>query len=141
MNNQDWYLNQFGITQYLLRKPAVLKGEASIDIAENIQLIVITQSEPVHKIFSDILTAIGVSRENCLILSPAQLILPLDQIKQAVWFINEMLPNNWIDSPVMNEKMIIETPSLVELAASPHLKRQLWNTLCQYENYFNTHSC
>ncbi|WP_392562063.1 DNA polymerase III subunit psi [Orbus sturtevantii] len=137
MNNQDWYLNQLGVTQYILRKPTVMKGEASINIADNIRLIVISQSSPSDKIFDDILKAICVKKEDCLILSPAQLFMPLEQLNHVIWFINENLPDSWCSSSSLDEKAIIETTSLSQLASSPNLKRQLWRTLCQYENYFN----
>lgn len=136
MNNSDWYLNQLGITQYVLRKPAAIKGEASISIAENIRLIVISQSPPHDKIFYDILKAIGLSSEDCLILSPTQLIMPLEQLNQVIWLIDTAVPDNWRTSPSLSQKALIETVDLGQLTSSATLKRQLWNTLCQYENYF-----
>ncbi|WP_392553360.1 DNA polymerase III subunit psi [Orbus wheelerorum] len=139
MNNQDWYLNQLGITQYILRKPTVMKGEASINIANNIRLIIVSQSAPDDKIFYDILKAINVKKEDCLILSPAQLFMPLNQLNHVIWFINENIPDSWKSAHTLNDKAIIETTTLSELAQSPNLKRQLWRTLCQYENYFNAH--
>lgn len=140
MNKQDWYLNKLNITQYLLRKPNVIKGEAKIHITDNIRLIVITESQPAHeKIFQDILRAIHVSPEDCLTLTPSQLLMPLEQINHVIWFIDETLPESWQSSSVRDSKPIITTQSLAQIALSPQLKRQLWQTLCQYENYFNTH--
>jgi len=139
MNNQDWYLNQLGVTQYILRKPTVMKGEASINITNNIRLIIVSQSVPDDKIFYDILKAINVKKEEYLILSPAQLFMPLEQLNHVIWFINENIPDSWRNATLLNDKAIIETATLSQLASSPNLKRQLWRTLCQYENYFNTH--
>jgi len=139
MNNQDWYLNQLGVTQYILRKHTVMKGEVSINIANNIRLIIVSQSAPDDKIFYDILKSINVKKEDCLILSPAQLFMPLDQLNHVIWFINENIPDSWKSALLLNDKAIIETTTLSKLAQSPNLKRQLWRTLCQYENYFNAH--
>lgn len=138
MNNSDWYLDQLGITQYVLRKPAAMKGEASINIADHIRLIVVAQSVPNDKIFYDILKAINISIENCLILPPAQLLMPIEKLDRAIWFIDETLPTSWSTSPVISDKVIITTVGLAQLALSANLKRQLWNTICQYEDYFHT---
>lgn len=137
MNKQDWYLNQLDITQYVLRNPAVMKGESAMNIADNIRLIVISQSVPTDKIFYDILKAIHLTQHNCLILSPAQFIMPIEQLNHVIWFIDHPLPDNWLTSPLLKSKAIITTAPLTQLALAPNLKRQLWNNLCQYENYFN----
>ncbi|WP_392560153.1 DNA polymerase III subunit psi [Orbus mooreae] len=137
MNNPDWYLNQLGITQYILRKPTAMKGEASINIAENIRLIIVTRAAPSDKIFTDILKAIHLTTDDCLILSPNQLIMPIEQLDRVIWFIDQSLPDSWSESSELNNKAIIKTVSLTQLALSATLKRQLWNMLCQYENYFH----
>lgn len=137
MNKRDWYLNKLDITQYILRNPQVIKGEARIDITENIRLIVISKTPPQEKIFHDILNAIHVSHDDCLYLMPSQLLMPVEQIYPVMWFINETIPENWSQQTLAN-KPIIMTNSLMELAKSPQQKRQLWQILCQYENYFRT---
>lgn len=138
MNKQDWYLNKLGITQYVLRNPNALKG-ISADIAQNIRLIVVAKHQPTEKIFQDILNAIHVSNEDCLHLTPAQLIMPIEQIKHVIWFINTPLPDCWLSSDQLKNKAIIKTTSLIQLSESPNQKRQLWQTLCQYENYLSSH--
>lgn len=136
MNNQDWYINQLGITQYVLRDRYAIKGDALINIADNIRLIVITQSTTDTKIFYDILKAIHVTTDDCLILSPAQLAIPIERFDRVIWLIDETLPESWLHSPELKNKAVIESVSLSQLAKEPNLKRQLWNSLCQYENYF-----
>lgn len=138
MNKQDWYLNQLNIAQYVLRKPSVLKGESLLNITDNIRLIIVSKLHPTEKIFGDILKAINLTPDNCLMLLPAQLIMPIEQINQVIWFINEPLPERWKKSNLYTSKAIIETVDLTELTKSPNLKRKLWYDLCQYENYFNT---
>lgn len=139
MNKQDWYLNQLNITQYVLRNPSVLKGESLLNITDNIRLIIVSKLYPTEKIFGDILKAIHLTEDNCLTLLPAQLIMPIEQINNVIWFIDEPLPDNWQKSNLREEKAIIETVDLAKLTKSPNLKRKLWYDLCQYENYFNTH--
>jgi len=137
MNKQDWYLNQLGITQYVLRNPSVMKGESAMNIADNVRLIVVSQLVPTDKIFYDILKAIHLTEQDCLILSPSQLIMPIEQVNHVIWFIDQPLPDTWQTSPLLESKAIITTVSLTQLALSPNLKRQLWHNLCQYENHFN----
>lgn len=137
MNKQDWYLNKLNITQYILRNPYVVKGEAKINIADNIRLLIVCKTPPDEKIFHDILRAIHINYNDCLMLTPAQLSLPIKQLDRVIWFIDEPLPESWQTIEVTN-KPIIKTTSLTQLALSPLLKRQLWQKLCQYEDYFKT---
>lgn len=138
MNRQDWYLNKLGIYQYVLRKPNVIQGEAKVEITNNIKLIVISEHYPKEKIFQDILKAIHVTIDDCLILKPAQLLITADKIFTVIWFLDQPIPENWSEQDI-SSKPIIMTNSLAELASSPQQKRQLWQTLCQYENYFRSY--
>ncbi|XKM12940.1 DNA polymerase III subunit psi [Orbaceae bacterium ac157xtp] len=138
MTNRDWYLNQLGITQFVLRKPVALKGEAITTIDSNIKLLVITKNQPKQKIFFDILKAINLNNEQFLHLTPAQLIMPLDDLEQVIWFIDEALPESWLNNANLAQKALIQTSSLDELSQSPQQKRQLWQTLCQYDHYFKS---
>jgi len=63
--------------------------------------------------------------------------MPLEQLNHVIWFINENIPDSWRNAILLNDKAIIETTTLSQLASSSNLKRQLWRILCQYENYFN----
>lgn len=137
MHSRDWYLTELGITQYVLRKSAVFKGEIVNNIADNIKLIVVASAVPTEKIFTDILKAIHLETNQCLHLTQEKLIMPIEQLQHVIWFIDQPLPESWELSPIKPNKAIIESISLDELAKSPQLKRQLWQTLCRYENNFN----
>ncbi|OCG03153.1 DNA polymerase III subunit psi [Gilliamella sp. wkB112] len=131
MNVQDWYLKQFNITQYILRNPAVLKGEIATQIGNDIRLIVVTNQPPTQKIYFDILKAIQLNEDQVIVLTPSQLIMPTNEIQTVVWFIDVKPDDAWLN------QLTIQTISLDLLASAPQQKRQLWQQLCQYENYFH----
>ncbi|OCG07760.1 hypothetical protein A9G13_05985 [Gilliamella sp. wkB178] len=131
MNAQDWYLKQCNITQYVLRNPAVLKGEIATQIGDDIRLIVVAKQPPTQKIYYDILKAIQLSADQVIILTPSQLIMPTNEIQTVIWFIDVKPTDSWL------HQLTIQTISLEQLASRPQLKRQLWQQLCQYENYFH----
>ncbi|OCG71555.1 hypothetical protein A9G43_05670 [Gilliamella sp. Occ3-1] len=131
MTQQDWYLKQCNITQYVLRNANVFKGEIATQISEEIRLIVIAEQKPTQKIYYDILNAIHLTEEQVLFLTPQQLIIPADEIKTVIWFIDITLDESWVNP------LTIQTTSLDQLAKTPQQKRQLWQKLCQYENHFH----
>jgi DNA polymerase III subunit psi len=131
MTLQDWYLKQCNITQYVLRNANVFKGEIATQISEEIRLIVVAEQKPTQKIYYDILNAIHLTEEQVLFLTPQQLIIPADEIKKVIWFINITPDESW------NNSLIIKTINLDLLAKTPQQKRLLWQQLCQYENYFS----
>ncbi|OCG23213.1 hypothetical protein A9G11_06345 [Gilliamella sp. wkB108] len=131
MNKQDWYLKQLNITQYVLRNSTVFKGEIATHIGDEIRLIVVAEQKPTQKIYLDILNAIHLTEDQVLILTPSQLIMPASDVNIVVWFIDVKPDESW-QSP-----LTIETINLDLLANAPQQKRQLWQQLCQYENYFH----
>ncbi|QYN44004.1 MULTISPECIES: DNA polymerase III subunit psi [unclassified Gilliamella] len=131
MAQLDWYLQQCNITQYVLRNAHVFKGEIATHISDNIRLIVVADNKPNQKIYYDILNAIGLKEDQVLVLTPAQLIMPANEVNTVIWFIDIKPDNSWVNP------LIIETVNLDLLATQPKQKRQLWQQLCQYENYFH----
>ncbi|MCX8655212.1 DNA polymerase III subunit psi [Gilliamella sp. B2894] len=134
MTEQDSYLQQCNITQYILRNSTVFKGEMTIHISDEIRLIVVAEQKPTQKIYTDILNAIRLKENQVLILTPSQFIVPASDIKTVVWFIDIIPDEMW------QNQLTIQTSSLDVLANAPQQKRQLWRQLCQYENYFHPHS-
>ncbi|MWP49364.1 MULTISPECIES: DNA polymerase III subunit psi [unclassified Gilliamella] len=131
MTQQDWYLKQCNITQYILRNTNVFKGEIATQISDKIRLIVVAKAQPTQKIYLDILNAIALTQDQVLVLTPSQLIVPASDIKTVIWFIDIKPEESW------QNPLTIQTTSLDQLAKTPQQKRQLWQQLCQYENYFH----
>lgn len=132
MNQQDWYLTKCGITQYVLRNSTAFKGELTAHINSQIRLIVVSETKPTEKIYSDILNAIALTEQQVLCLTPSQLIMPAADINVVTWFIDTEQPLPW-----QNKPLVIATCRLDKLAHSPNEKRQLWQQLCQYEHNFH----
>ncbi|MDF7669714.1 DNA polymerase III subunit psi [Orbaceae bacterium ESL0721] len=130
MRQQDWYLTQCNITQYILRKSAVQKSERLLELNETVKLIVVASQKPVEKIFYDILSAIHLNEDQVFHLTPAQLMIAEDNVNRVVWFIDVALPDSWQNS------CTIKTCNLAQLASSPAEKRKLWQQLCHYQNLF-----
>ena len=131
MSEQDWYLKQCNITQYVLRNPAVFKGEIATHIGKEIRLIVVANQQPTQKIYFDILKAIHLTEDQVMVLTPSQLIMPASEIQTVVWFIDVKPDESWLNP------LTVQTISLDLLPSAPQQKRQLWQQLCQYENYFH----
>lgn len=131
MSQRDWYLQQCNITQYVLRKANVFKGEVVNHIDDEIRLIVVAEQKPTQKIYFDILNAIRLNQEQVLFLTPSQLIIPSDDIVKVIWFIDINPDESW------KRALTIQTTDLISLAKAPQQKRQLWQQLCEYENYFH----
>ncbi|MWN06432.1 DNA polymerase III subunit psi [Gilliamella sp. Pas-s95] len=131
MTQQDWYLKQCNITQYVLRNSNVFKGEIAPNISDKVRLIVVAKQQPTQKIYLDILNAISLTQDQVLVLTPSQLIVPANDIKTVIWFIDVKPEESW------QNPLTIQTASLDQLAKTPQQKRLLWQQLCQYENYFH----
>lgn len=132
--NQDDYLNQLGITQYQLVRPARLNGELALQIEPATRLIVVATTSPHEAIFSDILAAIKLTPEQVQVINQNQVIMLPPTLTCVVWFIDSESVNHNLTGP------IIHTVALDVLAKTPLLKRKLWRQLCQYEHSFQTHT-
>ncbi|VFS47764.1 DNA polymerase III subunit psi [Budvicia aquatica] len=61
----DWQLEQMGIRQYQLRRPAALHGEVAIVLPDNVRVILLADKAPsfTSPLLQDILRAISLSPE------------------------------------------------------------------------------
>ncbi len=63
MNRRDLLLNEMNITQWILTKPQVLKGDAQIRLPVEIKLVVICESDHQNsRLFQDILYSLQLSK-------------------------------------------------------------------------------
>ncbi|MGL5800188.1 MAG: DNA polymerase III subunit psi, partial [Plesiomonas sp.] len=58
---RDWILQQMGITQWQLRQPAALQGDAAVRVDAQIQLIVVAAELPTGRLFEDVLRTLQVT--------------------------------------------------------------------------------
>ncbi|MDG6882370.1 DNA polymerase III subunit psi [Phocoenobacter uteri] len=64
MNRRDLLLNEMNITQWVLTKPQVLKGDAQIRLSAEVKLVVICESDHQNsRLFQDILQSLHLSKQ------------------------------------------------------------------------------
>lgn len=58
-SRRDWQLQQLGIAQWTLRRPAALQGEVAITLPEHVRLVMVAQTLPplTEPLISDVLRA------------------------------------------------------------------------------------
>ncbi len=71
-SRRDWQLQQLGITQWNLRRPAVLQGEIAISLPAHIRLVMVAPTLPAltEPLVSDVLRALTVTADQVLQLTP-----------------------------------------------------------------------
>lgn len=63
MNRRDLLLNEMKITQWVLGKPQVLKGDAQIRLADSVKLVVICEQDRQQSgFFQDVLRSLNLAR-------------------------------------------------------------------------------
>ncbi|MCR3755288.1 MAG: DNA polymerase III subunit psi [Sodalis sp. Psp] len=133
MIRRDWLLQQLGITQWRLRRPAVLQGEVAIKLPDHTRLLLVTDSLPpeAHHLVTDVVRS--------LMLTPAQITrLTPDQVM--------MLPNDvhchcwWLGLEAIRDfgGISLYTPSLTVLQEDSGSKRELWQQINDNEHPFTT---
>lgn len=130
-SRRDWFLQQLGITQWKLRRPAILQGEAAMPIPSNIRLLIVAQSPPQHQdpLFCDLLLSLHLTPEQTYSLTPNQLaVIPKDR-QYHYWYLGN-------HEPLTDAQVHLQSPVLNELYQDGHAKRALWQQICQYEKDF-----
>lgn len=65
MNRRDLLLQQMNITQWVLAKPQVLKGDSQIRLANHIKLVIVSEEERQHSpFFHDLLTTLALTQQD-----------------------------------------------------------------------------
>ncbi|MDP8161701.1 DNA polymerase III subunit psi [Pasteurella skyensis] len=133
MNRRDLLLNEMNITQWVLTKPQVLKGDAQIRLSKEIKLIVVSDGDYQSTgLFQDILYSLQLSKQDYQWVS----------YEQSLRLSFDHQPILWI---IQNEKQVVtlsekfanltiwKNNSWQDLATSAY-KRQFWQQiepLCQ----------
>lgn len=137
-SRREQLLQQMGITQYELRRPMALQGEVAISLPAQTRLIVIIQQQPdrQHSLFQDILRSLSLTQQQIYCLTPEQAVMLPESHALALWLVGEFsLPET-----LTNQRLLLTSPALVDLANDPISKRALWQQICHHENYFTPHA-
>ena len=130
-SRRDWQLQQLGITQWTLRRPAALQGEIAIALPAHIRLLMVSPELPTlsDPLINDILRALAVTADQVLQLTP-------DRVA--------MLPpgghcNSWrlgVKEPLTVPGAQLSTPAVEELRKNPAACAALWQQICEHEHDF-----
>ncbi|MEC5319434.1 DNA polymerase III subunit psi [Brenneria populi subsp. brevivirga] len=131
-SRRDWLLQQLGITQWTLKRPAVLQGEIAVSLPAQVRLVIVSR-EPLagdEPLLADVLRSLALTPDQTYSLTPQQV---------------DMLPaaarcHSWrlgIDKPLALKGVQLTSPVLTELNHSADAKRALWRQICEHERDIN----
>ncbi|MFK3660758.1 DNA polymerase III subunit psi [Scandinavium sp. NPDC088450] len=130
-SRRDWQLQQLGITQWSLRRPAVLQGEIAISLPEHIRLVMVAETLPslTEPLVGDILRALAVTPDQVLQLTPERVAMLPQGGRCNSWRLGE-------NDPVALEGAHIDSPVFEQLQSSTAARAALWQQICAHEHDF-----
>lgn len=133
-SRRDLRLQQLGITQWVLRRPAVLQGEIAVTLPPDARLVLITErvSALNDPFIQDVLRSLGLHESQVLQVTPERAaMLPADKHC-----------NSWclgVDVPLAISGAKLLSVDLDELYLNSAERRALWQQICTYEpDFFST---
>ncbi|QHB17213.1 DNA polymerase III subunit psi [Mannheimia pernigra] len=132
MNRRDLLLNEMGISQWVLAKPQVLKGDAQIRLDKKIKLVVVCEEDHQSSgLFADLLIALNLQKSEYQWLDAEQSQRLVFEHSPLIWLIQAEEQAVKIAKNIANQTSW-KNASWQDLAKSSP-KRQLWQ---QIETYF-----
>ncbi|MGL4726525.1 MAG: DNA polymerase III subunit psi [Scandinavium sp.] len=130
-SRRDWQLQQLGITQWALRRPAVLQGEIAISLPEHIRLVMVAETLPslTEPLVGDILRALAVTPDQVLQLTPERVAMLPQGGRCNTWRLGD-------NDPVALEGAHIDSPAFEQLQSSAAARAALWQQICAHEHDF-----
>ncbi|WP_032092531.1 DNA polymerase III subunit psi [Necropsobacter rosorum] len=132
MNRRDLLLQEMGITQWRLSRPAALKGAATMSVGQNIRLVIIAEQEiaKTHPLLNDILRSIEMPAQDCLCINFD--FAPLLNLQHSVhyWLLSDNAQK--IDRTLIYCKQALaqwQSPDWPTLQQDPQAKRRLWQQI------------
>lgn len=130
-SRRDWLLQQMGITQWTLRKPAVLQGEVAVSLPEDTRLLIVADVPPAEDdpLVNDVLRSLALAAQQVYRLTPEQVTMLQEGTHCTTWRLG-------IDAPLAVEGTQLSSPALSELYQDAGAKRALWQQICENEQHF-----
>ncbi|ANI30835.1 DNA polymerase III subunit psi [Yersinia entomophaga] len=130
-SRRDWLLQQLGITQWTLRRPAVLQGEIAVSLPEDIRLLIVAETLPGQDdpLLCDIVRSLGLSAAQIYSLTPDQVAMLPEDTQCNSWRLG-------ISEPLALAGAQLHSPALTELYQDAGAKRALWQQICHHEADF-----
>lgn len=131
---RDWLLQQLGITQWELRRPAALQGEIAVSLHENVKLLMIAEDLPdlTDPLINDVLRSLNLEAQQVMQLTP----------ERAAMLPEESRCNSWrlgVSEPLPIPGAQLATPELNELYHNGAARQALWQQICEHEHDFFPH--
>ncbi|EKT53643.1 DNA polymerase III subunit psi [Providencia sneebia] len=133
MARRDRLLNQMGITQWVVRNPAALRGERGIRIPDSTKLIIISDDnmDLNSHLLKDIFLAMSIDPAEVVCINSEQLSMLPTPITINCWVLGTEFQPETLKSTFIS-------PVLAELAMSNSAKRALWKQIYQNDENFST---
>jgi DNA polymerase-3 subunit psi len=127
-------LQQLGITQWELRRPAALQGEIAVSLHENVKLLMIAEDLPdlTDPLVNDVLRSLNLEAQQVMQLTP----------ERAAMLPEESRCNSWrlgVSEPLPIPGAQLATPELNELYHNGAARQALWQQICEHEHDFFPH--
>lgn len=131
-SRRDWQLQQLGITQWVLRRPAVLQGEVAVTLPGNTRLVIVAAQLPAldAPFIDDVLRSLSLRADQVMSLTPDRVAMLPAGSECPTWWLGDA-PS----SPALSGVQLC-SPSLDELYQNPQARQALWKQICQNEDYF-----
>ena len=131
---RDWLLQQLGITQWELRRPAALQGEIAVSLHENVRLLMVAEALPDlnDPLVNDVLRSLNLDAQQVMQLTP----------DRAAMLPGDSHCNSWrlgVSEPLPIPGAQLATPELNELYQNGAARQALWLQICEHENDFFPH--
>nr|WP_156104908.1 DNA polymerase III subunit psi [Buttiauxella agrestis] len=131
---RDWLLQQLGITQWELRRPAALQGEIAVSLHENVKLLMVAEDLPDLRdpLVNDVLRSLNLSVQQVMQLTP----------ERAAMLPTDSRCNSWrlgVSETLPTPGAQLATPELNELYHNGAARKALWQQICEHENDFFPH--
>lgn len=128
-SRRDWQLQQLGIAQWTLRRPAALQGEIAIHLPPHVRLTIVAAAPPADDdpLLADVLRSLTLSAEQTLGLTPQQAAMLPEKTRCHVWLLG-------VDLAVALDGVRLVSPPLSELHQDAGAKRALWQQICAHEH-------
>lgn len=131
MNRRDLLLNEMNISQWVLRNPLVLKGNALIRLSESVKLIVICEDNYQQtKLFNDILFALELTPNEIQWLNKEQALRINFEHNPYFWIIQSGEQADFLMKKFA--KYSVWNTENWQILAQPQYKRQFWNEIQQF---------
>ncbi|MGK2959811.1 MAG: DNA polymerase III subunit psi [Candidatus Malihini olakiniferum] len=124
---RDWFLQQMGITQWILRRPTVLQGKIAVILPAQTHLVIVSALLPDSHdpLIGDVLHSLSLCPKQVYQLTPEQIVMLPASTHCHTWCLGVDVLPAWIG-------VQLSSPKLDKLYANPSAKRALWRQISEH---------